>query len=167
MTLNPDRGYQRQLIPQSLIYPSNEKDLPWYFLNLYQQLADQINQRDYIYFKMAIGGSATIIPFMNNVGSYILCISGSSAYVDTAGNNYWPSHSYTINKNQPKVNGNTASLGSLVGTGTLAGVDFTISYIVDPNESGSNLYTAIKHNGVDLSGDPITASFNVKIIGNQ
>lgn len=166
--LNPNNNFQRANLPQSLIYPKNEEDLPWYIMNLYQLMAASINSKDFIYFQMAIGPAATIIPYMNNFGSYVVCVSGAGPYLDSTGTNYWPCHTYAINKSNPLIAGTTNSLGVQTGSGTtLGGIDYTISYIQAPGESVANLYPAISQNANDTGGKPITSTFNVRIIGTQ
>lgn len=168
--LNANNNFQRAVLPQSLIYPTNEKDLPYYFMNLYQLMSTAINSRDFIYFQMAIGPVATVIPYMNNFGSYVVCVSGAEVYLDSTGQNYWPCHTYAINKSAPLIAGNTASLGVQTGSGTtLGGIDYTISYIQAPGESVANLYAAISQNAITPApaNKPITSTFNVRIIGTQ
>lgn len=169
--LNANNNFQRAVLPQSLIYPRNKEDLPYYFMNLYQNMSSSINSRDFIYFQMAIGGSLTVLPYMNNFGSYIVCISGAEPYVDSTGTNYWPCQTFSVTKGSPLVAGVTVSIGNQVGQGplggTLVGVTYTDNYTTSPNESVNNLYFALSHNAVTPAGKPITSTFNVRIIGTQ
>jgi hypothetical protein len=112
---------------------------------------------------MAISNNPTLIPNMNAFGSYIITVSGSGPYEDSAGLSYWPAQSWSLNKADPEAGGviTPLSLGDPGTAPTLAGVTYTISTSLLGNGS-LNTYFFIKHSKAGITG-----SFSVNIQGTQ
>jgi len=160
--ININENFQQANLPQSIIWPENPDDVPWFMMRLYEQLVFAINNKDSVYFKMAIGTSAVPIQNIAETGSYIVCISGSDVYKDATGLNYWKTEVFAVTKTQPNVNGTSASLSSQAGSGvTLAASAYTLSYGTISTNS-TNTYLKINHN---IAG--VTGSFNVRVIGTK
>lgn len=164
---NMNNNYELPHLPQTIIWPDDPEDIPWYMTRLYEQMAFSINDRDFDYFPMAITSTATIIPNLQASGSFILCVSGSEPYIDANGKtNYWPTQTWALNKTSPLANGNAVTLGTAqAGSGpSLSGVTYTLSQSTQSSsiDTSGYIYYFIKHSKTDVTG-----SFNVRIIGTQ
>jgi hypothetical protein len=174
VSLNNNINFELPHLPQTIIWPDNPDDIPWFMVRLYEQIAYSVNARDFDYFQMAISGSPSedeapvdstyvLIPNMNTIGAYTLCISGSGPYIDVNGEkNYWPSQIIGLCKSDPDDVGTDATLQSVDGVGpTLSNADYQISWARNPRTATSGPYFAyIKHNKAGITG-----SFNVNIDG--
>ena len=98
--ININENFQQANLPQSIIWPENPDDVPWFMMRLYEQLVFAINNKDSVYFKMAIGTSAVPIQNIAETGSYIVCISGSDVYKDATGLNYWKTEVFMASVNK-------------------------------------------------------------------
>ncbi len=162
--LNINNNFQYPNLPVSIIWPENPDDTPWFMMRLYEQLAYAINSKDNGIFTMAISNSATLIPNINNFGSYLVNISGSGPYVDpTTGDiNFWPASIFQLTKSTPNNIGLFTETQTQAGTGTqLSGAGYMISLQQIPASIGPYYYF-IQHN---IAG--VTGSFNVNIQGTQ
>lgn len=175
MTINNNINFELPHLPQTIIWPENSDDIPWFMTRLYEQIAYSVNARDFDYFQMAITGSASqgkdaavdstfvLIPNINTIGSYSICISGNGPYIDVNGKeNFWPSQIIGLCKSNPDIFGMAVTLQSQDGTGpTLSGADYIVGWGPNPrNATSGPFYTYIKHN---IPG--ITGSFNINIDG--
>lgn len=160
--INFNDNFQRGYLPQSIIWPENEDDIPWFMSKLYDQMVSSINSRDFGYFQMAISDKATPIPNMTNFGSYMICVGGSSQVLNeyTGVINWLPSYVWVSTKTQDtQAPAAPNLLSSQVGIGdTWSGATLTLSDIA---VNGVRVY-ALNHNKAGK-----TASFNVRIIGTQ
>ena len=160
MTININENFQRPDLPQTIIWPTNSEDLPWFMMRLYEQMSQAINNKDFGPFKMAIGTSATPIQNMPDSGTFILCVSG-----DPTGSgatlSEWRTQSWVITKSSTTANGVATSIGTQAGTNTLAGSTYTISYATLSGNSTST-FVHINHNIANVTG-----SFNIRIIGTK
>lgn len=78
--MTPDQDYELPYIPPKTIFPSpSDEDLFVPFMNrFYELFANVINQKDWRYFTMPIGSTASNIPNMATFGAFLLCVSGES-----------------------------------------------------------------------------------------
>ena len=160
MTININENFQRPDLPQTIIWPTNPDDIPWFMMRLYEQMTQAINNKDFGPFQMAIGTSATPIQNIPDSGSFILCISGEPIVTGTTFN-YWRTKSWAITKTSPTANGVATLIGEQAGTGTLIASDYTISYATLSSNSTST-FVHIRHNVPNVTG-----SFNIRIIGTK
>lgn len=161
--ININENFQRADLPQSIIWPPDEKDIPWFMQRLYDLMASAINTKDFNYYQMAIGTTPTPLLNMNNFGSYIVCVSATNKIIDETGVVNWPPTAvWALCKTQDTVAGTIpAALTSQPGVGNAnwAGSVLTIGSTTLSN--GQVIYN-ISH---DATGQ--TASFNVRIVGTQ
>lgn len=161
--ININENFNLADLPQSIIWPQNEVDIPWFMGNLYQLMAQSINRKDFNYFPMAIGNTAGQIQNLPNFGAYLLCVGGTNKIVNpTSGVISWlPSYVWALAKTQDTIAGTIpAPLTFQAGTGGIwAGATLTLT--TQLLSSGERVY-AINHSVANE-----TASFNVRIVGTQ
>jgi len=160
--ININENFQRADLPQSIIWPPDESDIAWFMQRLYDQMSSAINSKDFNYFPMAIGSTATPILNMNAFGAYLLCVGGTDKIINPATGvvNWLPSYVFALAKAQDIAAGTIpAALTSQVGVGDIWG-GATLS-ITTVTLNGQQVY-AINHNKTGKTG-----SFNVRIVGTQ
>lgn len=117
-----------------------------YFTNLYQDIAFNMNNKDNIFYPMAISDIPQNILNLPNFGAFIICVSGTSTSL--------PTLTASLCKASSSGAGSIAVLGSQVGTGAWAGNALTIT------STATNFQIAHDRAGV-------TGNFNIRIIGTQ
>ncbi len=117
-----------------------------YFTNLYQDIAFNMNNKDNIFYPMAISDIPQNILNLPNFGAFIICVSGTSTSL--------PTLTASLCKASSTGAGSIAVLGSQVGTGAWAGNALTIT------STATNFQIAHDRAGV-------TGNFNIRIIGTQ
>jgi hypothetical protein len=117
-----------------------------YFNRLYEEIAFNMNQRDFTYFAIPISSTAADIPNIPNFGAYIICVSG----VDST----QPTITASLVKSTTSIAGVATTLGTQAGSGAWAGFNILLT------SSTSNF--RIRH---DRPG--VTANFFIRIIGTQ
>lgn len=133
------------VIPRTIV-PSNWDLFIPYFNRLYEQFAQTINNKDNIYYQMAITSTAQNILNVANFGAFIICVSG----VDSS----LPTLTASLCKASSTAGGSITVIGSQVGTGAWAGNALTIT------STATNFQIA--HNRAGISGN-----FNIRVIGTQ
>lgn len=159
--ININENFKQASLPQSIIWPENPDDIPWFMANLYQNLAQAINFRDFVHFPMAIGTTPTPIQNMTNFGAYMICVGGTNQVVQPSGVISWlPSAVWIVAKTQDTVAGTLpAATTSQPGVGGgWAGSNLALTSML---VNGRQVY-ALNHNATGLTG-----SFNVRIVGTQ
>lgn len=162
-SININENFDLPNLPQSIVWPQNDADIPWFMNRLYEQMALSINSRDFNYFPMAISDTASQIQNLRNFGAYLLCVGGTNNVINPATGvvNWLPSYVWPLAKAQDTVAGTLpAPLTFQNGTGDIwAGATLTLSSIVSFNNT--QVY-ALNHNKAGLVG-----SFNIRIVGTQ
>ena len=162
-SININNNFQYPNLPVSIIWPDDPDEVPWFMARLYEELAFAINSKDNGIFQMAISNIPTLIPNMNNFGSYLVNISGTGPYTDSNGVlNYWPAYIFQMTKSDPNAVGLYSVPQNQDGAGpTLGGVALLITQQRVPATTGP-FYYFINHDG-----PAITGSFSVNIQGTQ
>ncbi len=137
---------QRPSLPPNTIVPQDEGTFIQYLNRLYEDIAFTVNEKDYVFFPIAISDTPSDIPNMPNFGAFIVCISGVDSTL--------PTLTASLCKADSTAAGSIAPLGSQVGTGAWAGNALTIT------STTTNFQIAHDRAGV-------TGNFNIKIIGTQ
>ena len=160
--ININENFQRADLPSSIIWPPSEEDVAWFMQRLYDQMASAINSKDFNYFPMAIGSTATPILNMNAFGAYLLCVGGTDKVINptTGVVNWLPSYVFALAKAKDTVAGVIpAALAADPGVGDIWG-GATLS-VTTVTLNGQQVY-ALNHS---IAGQ--TGSFNVRIVGTQ
>ncbi len=162
--INVNENFKLANLPQTIIWPDDEDEIPWFMENMYQLLVQAINLKDFNYFPMAIGRTPTQIPNLRNFGAYLLCVGGTDKIVNpqTGAISWLPSYVWALAKTQDTVAGTIPAtpladqpgVGGVWAGATLALTSLTL-------DSGEIVY-AINHS---VTGR--TAGFNVRIVGTQ
>jgi len=119
-----------------------------YFNRLYEDIALTVNQKDFLFYTVAIGTTVSNIPNIPNKGAFIICVSGEDDGM--------PAVTYSLIKTNSTVAGTATSIQIQTGTtGVWSGVDLLIT------SSATNFQ--IQHNAV--SGT--IGNFNIKFIGTM
>jgi hypothetical protein len=162
-SININNNFQYPNLPVSIIWPDDPSEVPWFMARLYEQMAFAINSKDNGIFQMAISNTPTLIPNMNNIGSYLVNVGGTEEYVDEKGElNYWPTAIFQMTKTEPKQEGAITSPQTQDGRGpTLLDVALRVTQQKVPVNTGPYYYF-IQHDGPNITG-----SFNVNIQGTQ
>lgn len=137
---------EQSYLPDTTIVPVKEGLFIPYFNRLYEDIANAVNDRDFIYYAIDVSSTASDIPNLANFGSFIVCVSGVDSTL--------PTLTASLCKSDATAAGSVAPLGSQVGTVTWAGFALTIT------STATNFQIA--HNNAN-----ITASFNIRVIGTQ
>ena len=133
-------------LPPSTVVPTDwDLFIPYFYRN-YENVASTVNQKDNIFYPMAITSTAKNVLFLPNFGAYIICVSGVSST--------FPTITASLCKSDATVAGSVAILGSQAGTGAWAGFGLTIT------STATNFQIA--HNNTGVSGN-----FNIRFIGTQ
>lgn len=133
-------------LPPNTIVPENEDLFVPYLNRLYEDIAFAGNNKDNIYFQIAITDTAQDIVNLPNFGAYIVAVSGTLSTL--------PTLTASLCKADATAAGSIAVLGSQVGTGAWAGFALTIT------STATNFQIA--HNNTGVSGN-----FNIRIMGTQ
>lgn len=162
-SININNNFQYPNLPVSIIWPEDEEDVPWFMMRLYEQMVSAINSKDNGVFTMAISSTPTLIPNMNNFGTYLVNLCGEKAYTGADGTlNYWPSYIFQITKSAPNEKGLDSVVQNQDGKGNdLGGVALLLTQQQVPSGTGPYYYF-INH---DKAG--FTGSFSVNIQGTQ
>jgi hypothetical protein len=133
-------------LPPNTVVPENDALFLPYLNRLYEDIANTVNNKDYIAFQIPITSSATNIPNIPNFGAFLVCISGTLTTL--------PTLTASLCKSDATASGSVAVLGSQVGTGAWAGNALTIT------STATNFQIAHNRAGV-------TGNFNIRIVGTQ
>jgi hypothetical protein len=137
----------RPTLPPNTIVPESEDLFVPYLNHLYEDIAYNVNAKDYSFYTIPVTSTATNIPNVPTFGAFIICVSGQTTEL--------PTITASLCKADATASGSVTPIGSQVGTGTIwAGKALTIS------STATNFQ--IKH---DLAG--ITGNFNIRVIGTQ
>jgi hypothetical protein len=136
----------QSFLNQTTIVPENWDLFIPYFNRTYEDIASSVNQKDFIFYPMAITDTAQNILNVPNFGAFIICVSGQSSGL--------PTITASLCKSASGSSGSIASLGSQAGTGSWAGKNLTIT------STSSNFQ--IRHNNTGVTGN-----FNIRVIGTQ
>jgi hypothetical protein len=144
---------QRPNLPPATITPVDESLFVPYLNQIYEDIANSINARDFNYFTTAITSIASNIPNLPNFGAYIICVSGQSPATDGS---TLPCITASLCKSSASIAGSIAVLGSQPGQngGIWGGSTLTIS--------ATSTNFQINHSVTGVSGN-----FNIRIIGTQ
>lgn len=142
-------------LPPNTIVPQDDVLFIAYLNRLYEDIAFTVNNKDTIFFPIAITSTAADIPNLPNFGAFIICVSGQEQDTSTAtGTGYQPTLTSSLCKADATAAGSIAVLGSQVGTGSWAGNALTIT------STATNFQIAHNRAGV-------TGNFNIRFIGTQ
>lgn len=146
---------QPNLNPSTIIPEQDDLFIP-YLTDLYQQMAEAINNKDNLYFDFAVTSTAASIPNVPNFGAYLIVVSGVDAERDSSGNvlGWLPTLTASLCKSSASASGSVTVIGSQAGTGSWAGINLTIT------STATNFQIAHNNTGV-------TGNFNIKFIGTQ
>lgn len=135
-------------LPPNTIVPVEDLDDTFvqYLMRLYEEIAFNVNQRDYVYFPIAISDVSADIPNLPNFGAFIVCVSGV--------NSTQPVKTWSLVKADATAAGVINILGTQAGTGAWAGNNLTIT------STATNFQIA--HNRAGF-----TDNFNIRIVGTQ
>ena len=160
--ININENFQRADLPSSIIWPPNEADIPWFMQRLYDLMASAINSKDFNYYQLAIGTTATPLLNINNFGSYIVCVSGTDKIIDETGVVNWPPTAvWALAKTKDTLAGTIQPITFQPGEGNAIWATSVLTIGSTTLSNGQVIYN-IRH---DATGQ--TASFNVRIIGTQ
>lgn len=140
--------YQLPYLPPNIIVPSKELEITFvqFLMRLYEEIAFNVNARDYVWFTIPISDVASNIPNIPNFGAFIVCISGVESGQ--------PVKTWSLVKSDTNVAGVINILGTQAGTGIWAGINLTIT------STATNFQIA--HNNVGVTGN-----FKIRILGTQ
>jgi hypothetical protein len=133
------------LPPNTIVPESDDLFIP-YMNRLYEDIAFSTNNKDSIFFPIAITSTPTNITNLPNFGAYIVAVSGTLSTL--------PTLTASLCKSDATAAGSIAVLGSQVGTGAWAGFSLTIT------STSTNFQIAHNNTGV-------TGNFNIRIMGTQ
>ena len=133
-------------LPPNTIVPENDALFIPYLNRLYEDIAFAANNKDSIFFQIAITSTPKDILNLPNFGAYIVAVSGTLSTL--------PTLTASLCKSDATATGSIAVLGSQVGTGAWAGFALTIT------STATNFQIA--HNNTGVSGN-----FNIRIMGTQ
>lgn len=133
-------------LPNTTIVPVDEDLFIPYFNRTYEDIANAVNSRDFIYFTIDISSTATNIPNLSQFGSFIVAVSGVESTL--------PTLTASLCKADATSSGSVSALGSQVGTVDWSGNALTIT------STSTNFQIAHNRTG-------ITGSFNIRIMGTQ
>lgn len=136
----------RPFLPPNTIVPANEDLFIPYLNRLYEDIAFAVNNKDPIYFPMAVTSVAQDIFNLPNFGAFIICVSGVDSTL--------PTKTASLCKSSATVAGSITAIGAQVGTGAWAGNSIIIT------ATATNFQ--ISHDRVGVTGN-----FNIRIIGTQ
>ena len=137
----------RPILPPNTIVPESEDLFIPYLNHLYEDIAYNVNAKDYSFYTIPVTSTATNIPNIPNFGAFIICVSGQTSGL--------PTITASLCKADATVAGSVTPIDSQVGTtGIWTGIALTIS------STGTNFQ--IKHNSAGNIGN-----FNVRVIGTQ
>jgi hypothetical protein len=137
----------RSVLPPNTDIPKDEELFIDYLNRLYEDIAYAVNERDFIYFPMAITNTASPIINLPNFGAYIICVSGVNSGL--------PTITASLCKSAVGGAGVINVLGSQAGTvAPFAAATLTIT------SSATNFL--INHSVAATSGN-----FNIRVIGTQ
>lgn len=133
------------LPPNTIVPPTEDRDvIQQYFARLYEDIAYNVNSRDFAAFQIAVSTTATNIPILNTFGAYLICVYGiiSSQPVKTV----------SLVKSTSTSSGVVNVLGTQQGSGAWAGKDVLLT--------STSSHFQIAHN---LAG--VTANFFIRLVG--
>jgi hypothetical protein len=135
------------LSPDTIV-PSPQEIMTFvqYLTRLYEDIAININARDFTAFSIPISDTAADIPNVARFGAFMVLVSGIESTLPTA---VW-----ALTKSSDAAVGVVNLLSSQAGTGAWAGNILTIT--------STTTNFQIKHNRAG-----ITAGFNIRIVGTQ
>jgi len=140
-------------LPPNTILPKEglEETFVQYLMRLYEEIAFNINARDYTYFTIPVTDVATDIPNLPNFGAFLICVSGTESGQ--------PTGIWTACKSDSGAAGTlgaTVPLCSQAGTGgTWGAINLAITVA-----SATNFQIA--HTLANTPGN-----FNIRIVGTQ
>lgn len=139
---------QLPFLPPNIIVPSKDLDFTFvqFLMRLYEEIAFNVNARDYVAFIIPISDIPEDIPNLPNFGAFLLCVSG----VDST----QPVKTWSLVKSDTNIAGVINILGTQAGTVTWAGNNLTIT------STATNFQIA--HNRAGFTGN-----FNIRIVGTQ
>jgi hypothetical protein len=133
-------------LPPNTIIPQNWDLFIPYLYRLYEDIAFNVNNRDYRFFNMTITSTAQNILLLPQFGAYIICVSGMTSTL--------PTITASLCKSDSTASGSIAVLGHQAGTGAWNANILTIT------STSTNFQIA--HNNTGVNG-----AFNIRIIGTQ
>lgn len=140
-------GYFPYLPPNTILPNTEDVDaLVQYWNRMYEEIAYNVNARDFVEYPVAISSTAQNIIAVNTFGAFIICVGGFESSQ--------PTMTASLCKSSSTGAGSIAVLGSQAGTGAWAANNIIIS------STASNFQ--IRH---DRAG--VTANFNIRLIGTQ
>lgn len=143
-------------VPPNTVVPEDKDLFIPYFNRTYEDLASSLNNKDNIFFPIAITDTAENIPNIPNFGSFIICVSGKDPVKDGTGAivGWLPTITASLCKSSAAASGSVAVLGSQAGVGTWSPFVLTIT------STATNFQIAHNNTGV-------TGNFNIRFIGTQ
>jgi hypothetical protein len=148
---------QRPFLPQSTIVPDTDdlQTFMQYLTRLYEDIAFAVNNRDFIFFTMAITNKPTTIPNLPLFGSFLILISGQTPGL--------PCVSTIINKADIFQKGLTYELSQQDGNvAPWSTIGLMIVNNVSPPSTGE-ITIQVLHDGPST----LIGNFNVRIMGTQ
>lgn len=142
MTINSGQPF----LPTSTIVPENQSLFIPYFNTLYQEVAANVNNKENIFYPMAITSTAKNILNFPDFGAFIICVSGVDSTL--------PTLTASLCKSDSTASGSVVVLGSQAGTVSWA------TYVLTITSTATNFQIAHNNTGV-------TGNFNIKFIGTQ
>jgi hypothetical protein len=139
---------QLPFLPPNIIVPVEGLDFTFvqFLMRMYEEIAFNINARDYTFYTIPISDVAQDIPNIPNFGAFIVCVSG----VDST----QPVKTWSLVKSTSTNAGVINVLGTQAGTAVWAGINLTITSTANNFQISHNLAS-------------VTGSFNIRIIGTQ
>ncbi len=139
---------QLPYLPPDTIVPSPQEIMKFvqYMTRLYEDIAININARDFIFFQIPISDTVQDIPNLARFGAFLVLVSGIQSTL--------PAAVWALTKSTDTQAGVVNLISSQGGTGDWAGKNLTIT------STSTNFQ--INHNN---SG--ITGGFNIRIVGTQ
>lgn len=139
-------------LPFTTIVPSpSDEDLfvPW-LTRLYEDLATVINNKDWTWYSIPVGTTATAIPNIANYGAFIICVAGTMDGM--------PAVTYSCVKSNSTIAGVPTQLSSQAGT--TIGTDTTWNGVTLTIASSATNFTIVQNAAAGTIGN-----FNVRFIG--
>lgn len=126
-----------------------------YLTRLYEDIAINVNARDFIFFPIPISDVPTDIPNVSRFGAFMICVSAQNAITIAGQNEYPPCGVWALSKSDPTQAGVVNQLSFQAGTGAnWGGIVLTITSTATNFQIAHNLAST-------------TAGFNIRIIGTQ
>ena len=135
-------------LPPNTILPNTEEvdSLVQYWNRIYEEIAYNVNSRDFAEYPTSISSTAQNIVAVNTFGAFIICVAG---FEPTQ-----PTMTASLCKSSSTAAGVINVLGQQAGTGAWAGNNIIIT------STATNFQ--IRHDRAN-----VTANFNIRLIGTQ